>query len=43
MTNLQPPQTGGQPVRGLYIALAMLGLAVVVIAVLVLTSGVLAS
>jgi hypothetical protein len=42
MTDPQPPQTGGQPVSGLFIALALLAMAAVVILVLVLTSGILA-
>lgn len=43
MTDSQPPQTGGQPVSGLFIGAAILLMAAIVLAVLVLTSGVLAS
>ena len=42
MNEIQPPQTGGKPVSGLVIALALLAIAAAVFAVLVLTSGVLA-
>jgi hypothetical protein len=42
MTDPQAPQTGGQPVSGLAIAVGLLALAAVVLAVLVLTSGILA-
>ena len=41
MTRPQDPEAGPTPVRGLWVALALLGGAVLVFAVLVLTSGVL--
>jgi hypothetical protein len=37
----QTPQTGGRPVRGLWVAMALLGAALLVFLVLALTSGVL--
>ncbi|MFN8629924.1 MAG: hypothetical protein U0838_06255 [Chloroflexota bacterium] len=42
MIEPQPPQTGGKPVSGLYVAVGLLIVAGIVLAILVFTSGVLA-